>query len=545
MATTEIHSITATPEKALGYAMANKITEITDETLIHEDCPHRIINRDGKKYVEYITMTTYLNCNRFDPMETYRALRKNGQDKFRKGGVGAKKGEPLMYHLHQSFHGREVDYRTANNIGFQLAQEVFEGFAVTIATHTNGDNIHNHFIISAWNIEGRKWNDCIATIRKIRQVSDRLCREHGLSVLEKTAHMGLVRYKDSSGKTRMFEPTERKCALISQRNAGAICADDVNSFRNTQSYQTMTSLKINHRTMIRQDIDKLIPLCSSYDELLLRLEDLGYTIRARKKNSDWMKHISFQPPTAGKATREDKIGDGTFYLRENLTAYFAQQTRNEITSAQKVTHGEDIPCFDHYTYGETDIDKIDILWRKSPMPQGGFDIIPRPPLEQKLIASIKADHAQVLGLIDTHTLHRLIAQQRSGAGLAQRCEEILVARIQNSFRCLQYTEQHMLYSVRQMKELYQANRQSLEDFSSQYRKLHAAFLRLKAQYPTYEKIPDYEAKLQTCAAHIAAATHRQQELENCIQTYERIDQENTRQHENHNKPKRTKDPQRS
>jgi hypothetical protein len=140
------------------------------------------------------------------------------------------------------------------------------------------------------------------------------------------------------------------------------------------------------------------------------------------------------------------------------------------------------------------------------MHQGGFDIIPRPPLEQKLIASIKADHAQVLGLIDTHTLHRLIAQQRSSAGLAQRREEILVARIQNSFRCLQYTEQHMLYSVRQMKELYQANRQSLEDFSSQYRKLHVAFLRLKAQYPAYEKIPDYEAKLQACAAHIAAAT---------------------------------------
>jgi hypothetical protein len=83
----------------------------------------------------------------------------------------------------------------------------------------------------------------------------------------------------------------------------------------------------------------------------------------------------------------------------------------------------------------------------------------------------------------------------------------------------------------------------LEDFSSQYRKLHAAFLQLKAQYPAYEKIPDYEAKLQACATHIAAATHRQQELENCIQTYERIDRENTQQHKTQNKPNRPKDHQ--
>ena len=67
------------------------------------------------------------------------------------------------------------------------------------------------------------------------------------------------------------------------------------------------------------------------------------TLSETKENGEWLAHISFQSPTQDKATREDKIGDGQFYVRENLEKYIAEQARN-IEQEQPVVennHGED------------------------------------------------------------------------------------------------------------------------------------------------------------------------------------------------------------
>lgn len=198
-------------------------------------------------------------------------------------------------------------------------------------------------MICAWDNEGRKWNDCHKTKRLIRNVSDRLCDEYGLSVLEHTRDMMLVTYKDKDGVTRYYEPTDRKNELIRKREAGEITKDDVRSYRNTSPYGEKQKKKMDNRTEIKADIDAVLPSCRNYDELLERLRELGYVIRDKKKNGEWLAHISFQSPTQDKATREDKIGDGQFYVRENLEKYIAEQARN-IEQEQPVVennHHED------------------------------------------------------------------------------------------------------------------------------------------------------------------------------------------------------------
>lgn len=203
MATTEIHAITTTPNKALNYILADKIVEIKSDDEINKEIPYSIEEKNGRNYVHYYTITGFQNCSIQNPFDAYKDRQEKWQGvRYKNGGSKTKSGnEPVMYHLHQSFEGFEVSYETANEIGRKLAEEIFSGYVVTVSTHGNTDNIHNHFMISAWDENGKKWNDCHETKRLIRNVSDRLCKEYGLSVLEHTRDMKLIKYKDTDGKT--------------------------------------------------------------------------------------------------------------------------------------------------------------------------------------------------------------------------------------------------------------------------------------------------------------------------------------------------------
>ena len=100
----------------------------------------------------------------------------------------------VAYHMYQSFAEGEVDADTAHRIGVKLAEEVFgDRFEALVATHLNTDHFHNHIVINAvsWK-DGLKYNDCNATYAKIREVSDRLCREYGLSVIEHPKDKGMT-----------------------------------------------------------------------------------------------------------------------------------------------------------------------------------------------------------------------------------------------------------------------------------------------------------------------------------------------------------------
>ena len=95
------------------------------------------------------------------------------------------KGSNLAHHLIQAFEPGEVDYQTAHEIGRQLADAVTKGqHEYVLTTHIDKGHIHNHIIFCAVNfVDHHKYNSNKRSYYGIRNMSDKLCREHGLSVV--------------------------------------------------------------------------------------------------------------------------------------------------------------------------------------------------------------------------------------------------------------------------------------------------------------------------------------------------------------------------
>lgn len=91
----------------------------------------------------------------------------------------------LAFHAYQSFKPGEVTPQQCHEIGVKLAQEMWgDRFQVVVATHLDKAHLHNHFALNSVSFrDGGKYNSCKAATKRLRDVSDRLCREYGLSVI--------------------------------------------------------------------------------------------------------------------------------------------------------------------------------------------------------------------------------------------------------------------------------------------------------------------------------------------------------------------------
>ena len=173
------------------------------------------------------------------------------------------KGNNLAFHLIQSFAPGEVDYEKAHEIGKQLADAVTKGqHEYVVTTHIDKGHIHNHIIFCAVNfVDHHKYNSNKRSYYGIRNMSDKLCRENGLSVV--------VPGKGSKGK----------------------------SYAEYQAEKTGTSWK----GKLKIAIDALIPQVSSFEELLQRLQAAGYEIKPGK-------YVSCRAPGQERFTRLKTLG---------------------------------------------------------------------------------------------------------------------------------------------------------------------------------------------------------------------------------------------
>ena len=98
-----------------------------------------------------------------------------------------KKNGYIAWHGYQSFKPGEVTPEQAHQIGLQLAKEMWgDKYQIIVTTHLDKNHLHNHFYFNSVSfLDGRKYNYSKSEQRKLREVSDRICREHGLSVIEK------------------------------------------------------------------------------------------------------------------------------------------------------------------------------------------------------------------------------------------------------------------------------------------------------------------------------------------------------------------------
>lgn len=183
------------------------------------------------------------------------------------------------YHLIQSFYPGEVSYEEAHSIGVELADKVLEGkYAYVVTTHIDKEHCHNHIIFcAADHIHYDKYHDCKKTYYQIRNLSDELCREHHLSVIEPGEKRGQKHIEWQAEKTNSSWKSE-----------------------------------------IRRDINSAIRTSSTYEEFLQILVAKGYEIKGESLEENAAKYISFRPDNRERFVRGSAKSLGREYSKERI-----------------------------------------------------------------------------------------------------------------------------------------------------------------------------------------------------------------------------------
>ena len=189
------------------------------------------------------------------------------------------KGENLGRHLIQAFAPGEVTPEEAHRIGLELAKEILGGkYEFVLTTHIDCGHIHNHVIWNAVSFTDHKhYHSNKRSYYEIRRASDRLCKEHGLSVIV---------------------PGQEKGKSYVEHQA----------IRNGTSY----------KAKLKAAIDRLLPACADLEDLLRRLQEEGYEIRRGK-------YISCRASNQERFTRLKTLG--VDYTEEALAARIAGRAR--------------------------------------------------------------------------------------------------------------------------------------------------------------------------------------------------------------------------
>ena len=196
----------------------------------------------------------------------------------------------LCYHAYQSFKPGEVDADTAHKIGVALAEELWgDRFQVVVATHLNTNHIHNHFAInSVSNIDGRKFHSGAKDLALLRETSDRLCKEHQLSVI-----------KNPSGKGKSY-------AQWSAEKNGK------------PTYQSIT----------KADIDRAVMASTTMRDFYRVMEEMGYHLKLYTKSGSLLKHPVAIPPGGTKGVRLDRLGYD--YTLDGITDRILRNMRKQV-----------------------------------------------------------------------------------------------------------------------------------------------------------------------------------------------------------------------
>ncbi len=260
------------------------------------------VHRNVKQALTYIlnpdktderVLTISLNCMT-EPEYAYTQMKTVYEQYARRSydDPPSKSGKSPVKAIHyiMSFADSEgVTPELAHKIGMAFVRKMFgDDVQAVIATHVNTDHIHNHILINSYSITGKRFYDNKASVRKMREVTNGVCRAFGV------------------------EP-----ALNFENEGRSI------SYSEWQHKKKGTSWKEH----IRNAIDSLIPAVSSFDELLAELERQGFTIK-RDKN------ILIKAPGQQRSVSLWKLGEDytkvSIQARINMLQTFTRPAENQL-----------------------------------------------------------------------------------------------------------------------------------------------------------------------------------------------------------------------
>lgn len=185
----------------------------------------------------------------------------------------------IAYHFRQAFKPGEVTPEEANQIGQELAMRLTKGNnAFIVCTHIDKHHVHNHIIVSAVNLEcTKKFRNFWGSSWALRRISDKLCLEHGLSIVEdpKPSHSHYGKWLGDGNKPLSFQNQIRQAIDAAMRSGkGAGYERWAKVFNVKQLAKAVAYLK-EHGDMSYEDLQaKAQATTSRFNELSTQIKDM-------------------------------------------------------------------------------------------------------------------------------------------------------------------------------------------------------------------------------------------------------------------------------
>jgi hypothetical protein len=253
MAVTKIWAIHDSISRVLDYCSNPEKTRLTDleQVLIYAADTAKTLDEGEQSYA-----VTGVNCSAESAAKEMAAT----QQRF------GKTGGNVAYHAYQSFKTGEVSATECHRIGLETARRLWgDNYQVLVATHFNTGTYHNHFVVNSVGMwDGRKMEAKFGVYYALRDMSDRICREHGLPVIE--------------------DPQRHKTAR--------------------SLYFAEKNGEPTRYNLMRQAMDKALSLSGCWYEMETVLRKLGYQLDGNANR----KYVTIRPIGSQKSTRTFRLG---------------------------------------------------------------------------------------------------------------------------------------------------------------------------------------------------------------------------------------------
>ena len=257
------------------------------------------VHKSPKNFLRYIMngdkteemkLVTGLNCTAnldYAYKQMSKVFEKFAKERFCKKSINNGKEKVRLHHYIQSFKPDEVSPELAHKIGVEWARKVFgENHQVLVTTHVDKNHIHNHFAVSAYDLDGKKWYGNKTTLKRCRDISDKICKSHGLSVIENQEYHANQKYSDWLARQQNVSWKNKLC-------------DEIDNI------------------VLREDVQ-------SVEDLAERLHVKYYAVTLKK-------YLSIKVSENRKAIRSYRLGDG--YAIEELRYRIENKNREISLSA--------------------------------------------------------------------------------------------------------------------------------------------------------------------------------------------------------------------
>lgn len=275
MAVTSIWKVEGRLARVLGYAGNPDKAEGSPDEWELQGVGAAILYAADPGKTERQLYVTGVNCLPATALEEMNATKRQY----------GKTGGIVAFHGYQAFAPGETDPATAHEVGVALAQELWGGrFEVVVATHLDKAHLHNHFVVNSVSFaDGRRFHRDAACYRAMREASDELCREHGLSVVESPGRGG-ARHHAEWRAEREGRPT--------------------------------------WRSLVKADVDEAVGRAASMRQFHANLRAMGYDVKVGKD-------ISVRPPGKERFVRlRRNFGDA--YSQEGIGARILANSRQRL-----------------------------------------------------------------------------------------------------------------------------------------------------------------------------------------------------------------------